>query len=306
MATNPFYIEPANPFQAFLVGQQSYDRSQKTAKENALKASNQNALQRLMSGDAQGAFAEAVGAGNHELAKAISTQGENEWTRRFKESEAARQGEQFQQTYKLQQGTQALARAQLQATLEGGKVPPGYRRSADGNLQAIPGGPADPSRKTEDPFDNEAKLRKELEGIAKPYQEVRNGFRRIQASKDDAAGDISMIFGYMKMLDPGSVVREGEFATAQNAAGIPDQIKNAYNRALDGTRLNPGQRQMFKGQAAALFKTAEQEYKSREGQYRGLAQSYKLDPTRILPSFEDINTPVDAGVPPPPPGFVVR
>ena len=57
---------------------------------------------------------------------------------------------------------------------------------------------------------------------------------------------ISLIFGFMKMLDPGSVVREGEFATAQNAASIPDRIRNAYNRALEGTRLNPQQREMFK------------------------------------------------------------
>jgi len=39
------------------------------------------------------------------------------------------------------------------------------------------------------------------------------------------------------MLDPGSVVRESEFATAQNAAGVPDQVRNMYNKVLSGTRL---------------------------------------------------------------------
>jgi len=34
----------------------------------------------------------------------------------------------------------------------------------------------------------------------------------------------------MKILDPGSVVREGEFATAQNSAGIPERIRAKYNR----------------------------------------------------------------------------
>jgi hypothetical protein len=37
----------------------------------------------------------------------------------------------------------------------------------------------------------------------------------------------------MKMLDPTSVVREGEFATAQNAASIPIKIVNMYNKALE-------------------------------------------------------------------------
>ena len=38
------------------------------------------------------------------------------------------------------------------------------------------------------------------------------------ASRDNSGqGDLSMIFAFMKMLDPTSVVREGEFATAANA-----------------------------------------------------------------------------------------
>ena len=52
-------------------------------------------------------------------------------------------------------------------------------------------------------------------------------------SKDpSAAGDLAMIFTYMKILDPTSVVREGEQATAQNAAGTPERIKNIYNRVI--------------------------------------------------------------------------
>ena len=37
----------------------------------------------------------------------------------------------------------------------------------------------------------------------------------------DAAGDMALIFSYMKMLDPNSTVREGEYATAQDAGSIP-------------------------------------------------------------------------------------
>ncbi len=306
MADNPFYVSPPDIFQALQAGVQGFDKSRKVIQDNAKKAGEQSALQKLMAGDTRGAFADAVGTGNHDLAKVISTQDENVWSRRFKESEAARSGEQFNKSLELQRGSQAIQRAALQATLDGQKVPPGYRRTPDGNLQGIPGGPADPTRKPEDPFDNETKLRKELEGIAKPYQEVRNGYRRIQASKDDAAGDISLIFGYMKMLDPGSVVREGEFATAQNAGGVPERIANLYNKALDGTRLTTGQRAMFKGQAGAIFKQAESEYKTRENQYRGLATSYKMDPSRIIPAFDDINAPMEApAIPPPPAGFSV-
>ncbi|WP_204128690.1 hypothetical protein, partial [Pseudomonas ogarae] len=67
-----------------------------------------------------------------------------------------------------------------------------------------------------------------------------------QAAKTPSAqNDLALIFSYMRMLDPASVVREGEFATAQNAAGVPDQIRNAYNKAVNGERLNPEQRTGF-------------------------------------------------------------
>ena len=60
-----------------------------------------------------------------------------------------------------------------------------------------------------------------------------------------AASDIAMIFMFMKSLDPTSVVREGEQATAQNATGVPDRIRNLYNYIKKGNRLNEEQRGEF-------------------------------------------------------------
>lgn len=110
-----------------------------------------------------------------------------------------------------------------------------------------------------------SKFRKEYSDQTKEFRETQTAFDRLNAAEDTAAGDLSLIFSYMKMLDPGSVVREGEFATAQNAAGIPTRIVNAYNNALQGTRLNPDQRKQFKSQAKALFtksKAREKEVRS--------------------------------------------
>ena len=72
---------------------------------------------------------------------------------------------------------------------------------------------------------------------------------RAAAASPTAAGDLSLIFAYMRVLDPNSVVREREFANAQNAANVPDQIRNLYNRVLEGTRLNPRQRRDFVARA---------------------------------------------------------
>lgn len=139
----------------------------------------------------------------------------------------------------------------------------------------------------------EGKLRKEYNDQTKPYQEVKSAYGRVLSSEDNAVGDLSLIFGYMKMLDPGSVVREGEFATAQNAAGVPDRIMNIYNKVISGERLNASQRNSFKGQAKGLYNSAlEGEKAVRTGLDR-IAKGYGLNTSNIFYSATE-EAPVDA------------
>lgn len=128
----------------------------------------------------------------------------------------------------------------------------------------------------------ERNIRKEYNDQTKVYQDVKAAYGRVKVSEDSAVGDLSLIFGYMKMLDPGSVVREGEFATAQNAAGVPERITNLYNKVISGERLNAGQRKSFKGQADKLFQSAgEQEKVVRQGLSR-IAKGYGLNEQNIF------------------------
>lgn len=107
-----------------------------------------------------------------------------------------------------------------------------------------------------DRFDMEKKLRDEYVKNTGDFITVQDAARKLDAAEDSAAGDLSLVFSYMKMLDPGSVVREAEFANAQNAAGVPDRIRNIWNKALTGERLSPDQRAEFKAQADSLMEAA--------------------------------------------------
>lgn len=133
--------------------------------------------------------------------------------------------------------------------------------------------------------DRETKLRQEFLGLpdVKAFNEVAASYGAIQSAAENptAAGDLSLIFAYMKMLDPGSAVREAEFANAQNAAGVPDQIRNAWNNALRGERLNPNQRNDFIGQAGKLYTARKSRYDQLYGEYQGLANSYGANPGRV-------------------------
>ena len=99
-------------------------------------------------------------------------------------------------------------------------------------------------------------LRKEFNNRddVKEFRDVENSYNKILSAADwTAAWDVSMIFAYMKMLDPGSVVREWEFATAQNAWSVSDKIYNLYNQALNWTRLTQKQRNNFLDVAKSIY-----------------------------------------------------
>lgn len=139
-------------------------------------------------------------------------------------------------------------------------------------------------KQEETTFDRGKKLRDEYSTKTKEFQKVDDAFSRVKASTEnpDPAGDIALIFNYMKMLDPGSVVREGEFATAQNAGGADVSIRNAYNRLLSGERLNPSQRKMFENRAEKLFSAAKKKADKQREDILGLGKRYNLNEQDIF------------------------
>jgi hypothetical protein len=66
-----------------------------------------------------------------------------------------------------------------------------------------------------------------------------------------AASDMAMVFSFMKIMDPTSVVREGEYANAQRAQGLIDRysLGHMWDRLSKGLILTPEQRTEFVGAA---------------------------------------------------------
>jgi len=133
----------------------------------------------------------------------------------------------------------------------------------------------------------EESLRKEYASLAKPYFETRDAWSRIEQSAKvpSPASDIALIFNFMKMLDPGSVVREGEFATAQNAAGVPERVQALYNRVISGERLTGSIRNDFVNQARGLYQRAEGQYKAIQRQYGDISKRVGVDPSNTIVDF---------------------
>lgn len=139
-----------------------------------------------------------------------------------------------------------------------------------------------------DRFEGENKLRDEWNAQSKNFTTVRDAYSKVLAAGErvktqpSAAADIAMIFAYMRMLDPNSVVREGEFATAQNAVGIPDRVRNMYNRAMDGNMLNNKQRAEIEGEARKVFQRQRKSQDEVDKRYKGMAERAGLDPQNVV------------------------
>lgn len=174
-------------------------------------------------------------------------------------------------------------------------APSGYQWNAEGTaLEPIRGGPADRKNNPTDSDHMKAEmaLRKEVQDRIKQDRSILNMHQNVvNATKNGtAAGDLSMIFAYMKMLDPGSVVREQEFANAQNAAGVPDRIRNLYNYLAKGNRLNPTQRKEFEAEARLIAAAAQDRISRVAREYQSIAEAYGYDTTRAtgMPDFRNV------------------
>jgi hypothetical protein len=143
-------------------------------------------------------------------------------------------------------------------------------------------------------FSVEQDLRKEYNAhdSVKAYNDVRDAYEKVRSAAqiDSGPGDMSLIFGYMKMIDPGSTVREGEFATAEKAGGVSAEIRNIYNKALTGERLTPDLRRQFVESAEKMYSDTAQNLSDTNTRYGGIADSHKLPRDRILVTPEKYDT----------------
>ena len=131
----------------------------------------------------------------------------------------------------------------------------------------------------------------DITGLQKTYAKqsagfvtAAEGFERVVAAAEDGTdtGDIALVFAFMKTLDPGSRITEGEFATAENAGGIDERVRGQYNRILSGERLTPDQRQRFTRTAAQQFLTTVESQRLRDEAFRDMAVAGNFDPGLVV------------------------
>jgi hypothetical protein len=160
--------------------------------------------------------------------------------------------------------------------------------AAAGPVPLIPG--------TGKSYAREKDLRATFTTEMKPFTDLAQAFRKVEAAalNPSAAGDISLVYGYMKILDPGSTVMQGEQATAANAGGVQDRIRALYNKALTGETLADNVRQDFYAQSRNLIESQRPLQQDISERYGLIATQNKLDPNQIVfDPFKRIRTPAE-------------
>lgn len=209
--------------------------------------------------------------------KAIADWAESKQKRRLDEGELLSRAaaEPGKKDPELERERLAIERQRVEQQGElGGRKAELEEKKLEEKMKPKPAKPGDPSA-----------LRKEFNALpeVKQFQEVDAAYRKIQSAAKNvsAAGDLSLIFSYMKMLDPGSTVREGEFANAQNAGGVDDKLIAAYNNVRAGQRLTDSQRADFVNQAGQLYEAQRQQFSAAAKRYQGFATKKGLTPEDV-------------------------
>ena len=132
----------------------------------------------------------------------------------------------------------------------------------------------------------ETELRKEYSALPeiKEFTTVETAFKQINSalSNPSAANDLAAATKFMKLLDPGSVVRESELGMAMNATGAIDRVQNYFQKLQNGQVLNPEQRADFKRAAQLAFNAAQDTRDRTSSRYVDLANSYNVDANNVV------------------------
>ena len=141
----------------------------------------------------------------------------------------------------------------------------------------------------------EKELRSEFNGLTevKEFSTVETAFKQINnaLSNPSAANDLAAATKFMKLLDPGSVVRESELGMAMAATGAIDRLQNYFQRLQNGQVLNPAQRADFKRSAELAYQASKDVYNQTANRYRTLAESYNVDPNNVVLSGKGASKP---------------
>tara|TARA_R110000868_G_scaffold141321_1_gene357832 strand:- start:336 stop:1607 length:1272 start_codon:yes stop_codon:yes gene_type:complete len=147
-----------------------------------------------------------------------------------------------------------------------------------------------------DLFDRSDKLSDDFRAGSKDFITIRDSMGKVLQSAINPSpfGDLSIIFSAMKVLDPGSVVRESEFKTVEKAAPYLTRLgfdQDKIEAFKAGKLLTPEQRADVVGTVLDFYQSSNQSQQGLSAFYSDRAVKSGLDPKDVIFDFGASVTP---------------
>lgn len=128
---------------------------------------------------------------------------------------------------------------------------------------------------------------KDYNNVKQSVQSVKSGYDQAKSAGGDqrskAAADQILVVGFNKLIDPGSVVREGEFARSTEGQSLINRLKGKADAAISGgVGLTDQDRESIKDAVDRLYTDYLKSYATTAQQYRGYASELQADPDKIV------------------------
>lgn len=136
-------------------------------------------------------------------------------------------------------------------------------------------------------FDNQQAVKE-----FKTVQTTKNNFENIIKSGVQGPADVSLVFGFMKALDPTSVVKQDEFDKAANSSGqfTPGTVWAKFNgKFKNGRFLSDDIRNDFLKLVNESFNAKQKSYNQELQRYNQLSQAYGIDPSQVIFNYDQTN-----------------
>lgn len=134
-------------------------------------------------------------------------------------------------------------------------------------------------------FERADKLRADYEALpsVKNYTQALPVFGAGLQSKPDSAGDLNLIYAYAKVMDPNSVVREGEQATvAGGDTWINAKIAQLQKQLGQGGTFKPEYRKRLREEMAGRMGELNQSFIADRVRYKGIADRFMVNPQDVV------------------------
>lgn len=152
---------------------------------------------------------------------------------------------------------------------------------------------------TPEAFDQESKLRGEFKKNTEGFESIHeatkatlDAFKGKDLAKGEAGSDIALLYNFIKAMDPGSVVKEGEVKLTQSASPMVQSMANEYRRLINDKNASLLPPELRK----SLLKTMAENYQSRRDRYEQIAnqtaeivRQYGRDPQRVIIPLQNLD-----------------